>query len=47
MNIDQLSVDHALVMRPGGFPVAISLDQKKEDTLSYVEDIRVPNGCQL
>ena len=34
-------------MRPGGFPVAISLYPKKEDTFRYVEDIGVPNGCQL
>ena len=34
-------------MRPGCFPVAISFNDQEEETQRYVEDIFVPNGCQL
>ncbi|KAL0132532.1 hypothetical protein PUN28_000346 [Cardiocondyla obscurior] len=40
-------IDHVVVMRKGGYPVAINITTHNEDNVTYVEDIQTPSESQM
>lgn len=40
-------LDHVIVMRKGGYPIAINRVTSNEVNVTYVEDIQTPNESQM